>query len=129
MRISDWSSDVCSSDLDLTPAQKQVLHGAIVLVGTSALGLSDLRTIPLQTAYPGVEVHANVVDAILQAALGEKTFYRQPDWAPAASILLLLLTGLLLAWLLPGKNPLTMLRSEEHTSELQSLLRISYADF
>src|SRR5699024_4618307 len=42
------------------PAQQlAALNGAIVLVGTSALGLSDLRTIPLQTGFPGVEVHAN----------------------------------------------------------------------
>jgi adenylate cyclase len=94
---------------DLSPKARETLKGAIVLVGTSALGLSDLRTIPLQTAYPGVEVHANVLDAILQAALGKNTFYRQPDWSSAASLLLLLLIGVLLAWLLPGRSPLAML--------------------
>lgn len=94
---------------DLPADQKQALKGAIVLVGTTALGLSDLRTIPLQTAYPGVEVHANVLDAILQAAMGVNTFYRQPDWSPAFSLMLLLLTGVLLACLLPGRSPRWML--------------------
>lgn len=94
---------------DLSATQRQQLNGAIALVGTSALGLSDLRTIPLQTAYPGVEVHANVLDAILQSALGEKTFYVQPDWTPAVSVLLLLVVGLLMAFLLPGRSPLVML--------------------
>lgn len=94
---------------DLTQAAREALNGAIVFVGTSALGLSDLRTIPLQTSYPGVEVHANALDTILQAALGEKTFYRQPDWSPAVSILLLVLIGLLLSLILPGRSPLWML--------------------
>lgn len=94
---------------DLSAAEKKLLDRAIVLVGTSALGLSDLRTTPLQTAFPGVEIHANVLDTILQAALGENTFYYQPGWAPAASLLLLLLLGSILAVLLPGRSPLWML--------------------
>src|SRR5690554_6540360 len=93
----------------LSAEEQQLLQGAIVLVGTSALGLADLRTIPLQTSYPGVEVHANVLDAILQASLGAATFYQYPDWAPAASLLLLLVIGVLLAFLLPGRSPQVML--------------------
>ena len=93
----------------LTDKERELINGGIVLVGTSALGLSDLRTIPLQTSYPGVEVHANVLDAILQASLGAATFYQYPDWAPAASLLLLLVIGVLLAFLLPGRSPQVML--------------------
>ena len=37
-----------------------VLQGAIALVGTSAAGLVDLRATPIETVFPGVEVHANV---------------------------------------------------------------------
>ena len=37
----------------------------IALIGTSATGLLDLRNIPFDTLYPGVEVHANVIDNIL----------------------------------------------------------------
>lgn len=93
----------------LNQEQQELLAGAIVLVGTSALGLSDLRTMPLQTSYPGVEVHANTLDAILQTALGVEAFYQIPDWSPAASFLLMLLTGLLLAVVLPGRSPVKML--------------------
>lgn len=86
------------------------LDGAIVLVGTSALGLSDLRTIPLQTGFPGVEVHANVIDTILHAATGDTDpFYLRPDWEPGASLALLLASGLVLALGLPGRSPSTML--------------------
>ncbi|NYT78258.1 adenylate/guanylate cyclase domain-containing protein [Alcaligenaceae bacterium] len=85
------------------------LDGALVLVGTSALGLADLRTIPLQTAYPGVEVHANVLDTLLQAGLGHDVFYHRPDWEPAATLSILLVSGLALALLLAGRSPAAML--------------------
>lgn len=81
------------------------LKGAIVLVGTSALGLADLRTTPLETLYPGVEVHANLVDAILQSTPGNGQFVYRPDWEPGATFVLLLVSGLLLALLLPRLEP------------------------
>lgn len=42
------------------------VSGKFVLVGTSAVGLSDLRATPYDTVMPGVEVHANVIDNLLQ---------------------------------------------------------------
>ncbi|MFT0532688.1 CHASE2 domain-containing protein [Castellaniella hirudinis] len=92
----------------LTATQRASLRGALVLVGTSALGLGDLRSTPLQTAYPGVEVHANVLDALLQASLGRATLYVQPDWAPGATLALILLFGGGLSLVLPGRSPAWM---------------------
>ncbi|NYT63322.1 adenylate/guanylate cyclase domain-containing protein [Alcaligenaceae bacterium] len=94
---------------DASASELAVLKGAMVLVGTSALGLADLRTIPLQTAYPGVEVHVNVLDTLLQAALGHDVFYYRPDWEPAATLSLLLVSGLALTLLLAGRSPAAML--------------------
>lgn len=99
---------------DATAEELEQLNGAIVLVGTSALGLSDLRTIPLQTGYPGVEVHANVVDTMLQASLlsgsnNRSPFYHSPDWAPGANLSLILVSGVLLSLTLPGLSPFAML--------------------
>lgn len=88
---------------------KGILGGAIVIVGTSALGLADLRTTPLETQYPGVEVHANLLDAILQGNAGHEYFYYRPDWEPGATFILLLLSGLLLALILPMLEPAYML--------------------
>ncbi|MDP2228444.1 MAG: adenylate/guanylate cyclase domain-containing protein [Moraxellaceae bacterium] len=82
-----------------------ILQGAVVLVGTSALGLADLRTIPLETQYPGVEVHANLLDAIMQSEPGQSQFHFRPDWEPGATFVLLLLSGLLLALILPRLEP------------------------
>ena len=45
----------------------QTLRGRIVLIGTSAPGLTDLRATPLRAAFPGVEVHA----ALISGALGD----------------------------------------------------------
>jgi adenylate cyclase len=44
---------------------KDEIDQAIVLLGTSAAGLLDLRATPFDSTYPGVEVHANVIDNIL----------------------------------------------------------------
>lgn len=85
------------------------LKDAIVLVGTSTLGLFDLRTTPLETNYPGVEVHANLVDAILQSTGQTAIFPYRPDWEPGATFLLLVLSGLLLALWLPRLAPAWML--------------------
>ncbi|HLS50682.1 MAG TPA: adenylate/guanylate cyclase domain-containing protein, partial [Burkholderiaceae bacterium] len=94
---------------DASEEELAKLKGALVLVGTSALGLADLRTIPLQTGYPGVEAHANVLDTILQGALGFDVFYYQPDWEPGATLLLLIVSGAFLAFYLPRRTPPTMI--------------------
>ncbi len=44
---------------------KEKLANKIVLIGTSAAGLLDLRATPFESIYPGVEVHANVIDNII----------------------------------------------------------------
>src|SRR3546814_5786269 len=75
MRISDWSSDVCSSDLLITARA----------AATSATSLASHCLLP----------HAS--------------------------------SEIAMAWRMCAKN--TAARSEEHTSELQSLMRISYAVF
>ncbi len=69
------------------------INGAIVLIGTSAVGLRDLVATPVSAAQPGVEVHAEIIDQILG---GE--FLTRPDWAPGAEIVLsVVLTLILLA--------------------------------
>ena len=81
-------------------APQHQLEGAIVLVGTTAPGLFDLRTSPLQSVYPGVEIHANLISAIL-----EQRFLMQPAWAQGANFIIMAATGLLLALLLPFLAP------------------------
>ena len=77
------------------------MEGAIVLVGTTAPGLFDLRSTPVQAVYPGVEIHANLIDAILA-----KRFLVQPAWAQGADFVVMVVVGLVLALVLPFITPL-----------------------
>ncbi len=77
------------------------LFNAIVLVGTTAPGLLDLRTTPVSNKYAGVEVHANVVSGLLDG-----TFKRHPANTGLIELAMLILIGLALALLLPVISPL-----------------------
>ncbi len=77
------------------------LAGRIVLVGTSAPGLNDLRTTPVGAAYPGVEVHANLIAGMLSGTIKAK-----PGYTVAIDSLILLVSGGLLAICLPLLSPL-----------------------
>ena len=69
------------------------LKGKIVLVGATAPGLQDLRATPVEAAFPGVEVHANIVSGLLDHRL-----LSVPDYAPGYEVLTVLVTGLVLTF-------------------------------
>ncbi|UCU99085.1 CHASE2 domain-containing protein [Acidovorax radicis] len=72
------------------------LKDQLVLVGSTAPGLLDLRVTPVGKAYPGVETHANVLSAFLDG----KSIVR-PDYAIGFDVLQVVGAGLLLAVVLP----------------------------
>src|SRR6185436_80311 len=72
------------------------LKGKIIIVGTSAQGLMDLRATPVQEDFPGVEVHANLIAGFLDQRIMHK-----PAEILAISMLTVLMLGLPLAVLLP----------------------------
>ena len=72
------------------------LTDKIVLIGTTALGLLDLRSTPVSEVYPGVEVHANLISGMLDGTIKEA-----PDYTLGAEVVMLLLVGLLLGLALP----------------------------
>src|SRR3546814_8677161 len=106
MRISDWSSDVCSSDL--APRSREAAggcrHARHHLDGDAAA----LQIVDLFSAAPGIERIAAL--EAHDAAAGQRLLGHQP-------------VDFVLAQGMPRR------RSEEHTSELQSLMRTSYAVF
>lgn len=65
------------------------LKDRIILVGTTAPGLLDLRSTPLEKSYPGVEVHANIIAGIL-----DDMVRHQPAWVLGVEILLLIAVAL-----------------------------------
>ena len=79
---------------DEVPAEK--IEGNVFFVGTSAIGLKDLRNTPVQDAVPGVELHAQLAEQML-----EQKFLARPDFADGAEFLYLAIIGLLLVVLLP----------------------------
>jgi adenylate cyclase len=77
------------------------LKGRIALVGTTAPGLLDLRSTPVDRVYPGVELHANLIAGMLDGSIKQK-----PPYIVGAEVILLLLGGIVLALLMPILSPL-----------------------
>ena len=86
----------------LDPAKRahlvQLFQGHVVFIGTSSVGLYDIRTTPLGDLVPGVSVHAQAAEQILSG-----TFLSRPDWADGAEIIATVLIGIaviaLVVWL------------------------------
>ena len=76
------------------------MKNRIVLVGTTAPGLMDMRSTPVGEVYPGVEVHANMISSILN-----QNVKQNPPYVLGANVLLLLIIGVVLAILLPILSP------------------------
>ncbi len=72
------------------------LSGKLVLIGSSAPGVFDLRSTPVAAVYPGVEVHANLLSGLLDGR-GPVV----PDWSRGYEVAQLLVVTALLALLLP----------------------------
>lgn len=80
---------------------KEQLAGRIAVVGTTAPGLMDLRATPVGAAYPGVEIHANLIAGMLDGAIKHK-----PPYILGADVLLVLIAGAVMVFLLPMLSPL-----------------------
>lgn len=90
------ASDVINKKIDT-----KRLEGKIVLIGTTAPGLLDLRTTPFSNTYPGVEIHANVIAGILDG-----TIKQSPLWVQSANFLVIAIVGIFFALSLPWLKPL-----------------------
>ncbi|MDQ0322618.1 adenylate cyclase [Pararhizobium capsulatum DSM 1112] len=78
------------------------LNGAIVIVGTSAIGLRDIVATPVAASMPGMRVHAEILDQIIGG-----TFLSRPDWAKGAEVALAFTLGVLLIIFVRGAGALT----------------------
>ncbi|MDP2646957.1 MAG: CHASE2 domain-containing protein [Desulfobacterales bacterium] len=74
----------------------EILKNKIVFVGATATGIYDLRNTPFESVYPGLEIHANIVDSIFS-----KDFLQKPGWVALFDMMAIVLCGLLLGFLLP----------------------------
>src|SRR3546814_3755097 len=113
VRISDWSSDVCSSDLH-RGGDVHVERDEQVAVGAARRLAEQVLESPVDHGEAG---------AIVEVALVE------PEAAVRLQVDQPFQDQVLEARLAIGREAHHLVRSEEHTSELQSLMRISYAVF
>ena len=90
-------ADILAGRLD-----KGTFKDKIVLVGPTAVGIYDLRVTPYDNVFPGVEIHANIIDSILQ-----KDFLVRPNWSGIFDIGSIILIGLILGLLLPKLSAMT----------------------
>jgi len=75
---------------------KRLFEGRIVFIGTSAIGLRDIVSTPVEERTPGVVVHAQAIE---QMVLNDYLY--RPDWASGLEMAALLIPGLALAFILP----------------------------
>jgi len=87
--IPAWK--VMSGEMD-----KDALNGDIVLIGISAPGLKDVRSTPLDAAVPGVELHVQMLEQLL-----ENVRLTRPDYAPPLELVFTIVVSLIIAVLLP----------------------------
>jgi adenylate cyclase len=93
-----WLRDTGAVESRMLPAWKVMdgsvaperLEGAIVFVGTSAAGLKDLHSTPLDQATTGVTLHAQMIEQIL---LGD--FLERPDWVDGVEMMFILAMGVI----------------------------------
>src|SRR3546814_10882878 len=132
MRISDWSSDVCSSDLVLQGGGALGAYQAGVYEGLHEAGIRPTWLAGISIGALNAAVIAGSPESQRVERLGEfwDTICAVPvDWSVNEGI-----AGNLpfVFDLRPARNTVAAfraLRSEEHTSDLQSLMRLSYAVF
>ena len=76
--------------------EPEQLAGKLAIIGTTAPGLQDLRSTPVESVYPGVEVHANLIAGMINNALKKK-----PAYILGAEVVFLFVGGVALSLLIP----------------------------
>ena len=100
----DKSRYVSARDVVEGKVAPEKFEGKLVLVGTSAIGLLDVKTTPVNRAMPGVEVHAQLLEAALTNSL-----LASPSYAVVVEMLGALVAGSALSLLAPVASVLALL--------------------
>src|SRR5262249_56777836 len=79
------------------------IGGKLVLIGTSSIGLNDIKTTPVSPAMPGVEIHAQVLESALTGAV-----VVQPNYGIALEFFAAIILGLLVIAFAPSFGPVTL---------------------
>ena len=93
------SADVLNGDIP-----EGFFENRIVLFGTTAVGLYDMRSTPVESVFPGVEVHANIIAGLLDGH-----FPNEPPWALGANVALLITLGVMSVFIVPFIQPVAIM--------------------
>jgi adenylate cyclase len=97
---NDPSIYVSAADVLEGKVDADAIAGRLVLIGTAAVGLQDAKTTPISPVMPGVEIHAQVLEAALTGQL-----LSQPIWGPLAEFLSAMILGVAIIWFAPMFGP------------------------
>ena len=92
----DLTRYIPAKDVINGTAPPEVLAGNLVFVGTSATGLLDIKTTPVNDAVPGVEVHAQLLEAMMT-----RTHLVRPNYAIGAEVLMTAAVSILIIIIVP----------------------------
>ena len=101
---NDPSIYVSAVDVLEGTVDPDVIAGRLVLIGTSAAGLLDVKTTPVSPVMPGVEIHAQVLEAALTGQL-----LSQPPWGALAEFLAAMILGVAIIWFAPMFGPKSLI--------------------
>ena len=90
---------VSATDILSHNFKPETVEGKFVLIGTSAIGLADLRATPFDVLMPGVEVHANVIDNLLTQDF--ISFAQEPELVDLSLIIFTVFVTMLLFSIIP----------------------------
>ena len=93
---SDKSKYVSAKDVLNGTVDPSLIKGKLTIVGTSAVGLFESRTVPTEPVMPGVEVHTQLIEAALHQA-----WLSRPNYFTAAELAMILFGGLAMIILVP----------------------------
>lgn len=98
------ASSFSATDILHGKIKLNALQNTIALIGTSALGMSDLHATPVQASYPGLHIQANIARSLLA-----NRFHSKPIWSGTFEFLLSLIAGLIIIILSLYRSPIILL--------------------
>lgn len=101
---NDPNKYVSAKDILTGTVTREALAGKLVLVGSSAIGLFDVKSTPLDAAVPGVAIHAQFLETVLSGA-----YLLRPNYALGAELVLTAAAGLLMIVVVPILGAFTAL--------------------
>jgi adenylate cyclase len=94
--LSDPTKYISAVEVLNGTADPKMMKGKLTIVGTSAVGLKDIRSVPTDPVIPGVEVHAQIVEAAFN-----KAYLKRPGYFLAGELAFIIVAGILMIVLVP----------------------------